>query len=914
MPIAAGSRLGPYEIVSRIGAGGMGEVWRARDTRLDRSVAIKILPAELAHDATFRIRFEREARTISQLNHPHICTLHDVGEEFVEDERPAAGAAAGSISDARKATRQFLVMEFLEGESLADRLARGQMSLPDVLKYGVQIAEALDRAHRSGIVHRDLKPGNVMITKTGAKLLDFGLAKSSGASFLRPTGTTTEIRPVDQSESAPAALGGATNLATEARPLTAEGTVLGTFQYMAPEQLEGVDADPRTDIFSLGAVLYEMASGKRAFEGKTRTSLVAAILGAMPTPVSELRSLTPPALEHLIAKCLAKDPDDRWQSAHDVAEELRWIGEGGSQTLAIHAPRRSTLKGVAMILMAAAIGALASWAAIRANKPRPPVMRAFIRIPPDAPIAPYGPHRIVVSPDGKFLVYVSDRGGAVDRGSALQLMLRPLDRLDPAMIPGTDGATSPFFSPDSQWIGFFSGKQLQRISTSGGAIQPICETLSVQSATWSGGSIVFTEGRVGLHIVPAIGGVPQSLPNTESARNPEALDDGDHLLASNGDSISAYSISTHQWKKLLDVPGPSRVQYLRNGHLLYNRGTALLLAPFDAKTLTLTGPSTTVVDEVTIIPPYSVPLFSASDNGLLVYSPGSRTFANTSLVWVDRGGEERPVSAVHRPFEEPRLSPDGKKIAMTIRGEPIADIWLQDLTRGALTRFTFDAAEEETPLWSPDGKWIAYAADRKETHGIYLKLADGSDQETPLVVTRLHSHVNSWSPDSKSLVFTDYNLGFGGDVMMVSLKDKSPVPLVQTAFNERAARISPDARWMAYVSDESGRSEVYVQSYPRPGAKFQVSIDGGREPVWSPRGNELFYRSGERMISVEVTTSPAFSAGTPKVVFERPYAPSRRGDAAYDVSADGQRFLMVKRDAETYNLQLVMASNWMSTD
>src|SRR5687768_9999224 len=438
--VSAGTRLGPYEVVSRVGAGGMGEVWKARDTRLDRSVAIKILPAGLAGDAQFRLRFEREAKTISQLTHPHICTLYDVGDDY-------------------------LVMELLEGETLADRLERGSLPLADVLKYGAQIAEALDRAHRGNVVHRDLKPANVMITKAGAKLLDFGLAKAS------------ELQLFDG--------------ATVQKPLTQEGTILGTFQYMAPEQLEAAEVDARTDIFALGALLYEMATGQRAFAAKSKASLIAAIVKEQPRPISEIQPLTPPAFEHIVAKCLAKDPEDRWQSARDVAQELRWIGEGGSQ-VGVRAPVVATRRSRERLAWSAAamasalfiVAALAAWQIYRRIEV-PQVMRfSAPNTITSRPVETYG--TIVISPDGREIVY-----SAAD-GPSKKLFRRSIDQFEPAAIAGSDGGVQPFFSPDGKWVGFFARQRLWKVPLTGGRPTELARAARSRGAEWlEDGTIVF---------------------------------------------------------------------------------------------------------------------------------------------------------------------------------------------------------------------------------------------------------------------------------------------------------------------------------------------------------------------------------------------------------------------------------------
>ena len=862
MNVASGTRLGPYEIVSRIGAGGMGEVWHGRDTRLDRSVAIKILPAEFAENAQLRMRFECEAKTISQLSHPNICSLFDVGENY-------------------------LVMELLDGESLADRIAKGPLPLPEVLKYGAQIADALDRAHRSGVVHRDLKPANVMVTRSGAKLLDFGLAK----------GPVLEVS-VDG--------------ATQQRPLTQEGTILGTFQYMAPEQLEGMEADARTDIFALGALLYEMVTGRRAFDGKTKTSLIAAIVGGAPRPLSELQPLTPPALEHVISRCLEKAPEDRWQSGHDIAEELRWIGAGSARASAVPVarPKRvSVATGVVIAVIAALIGTAATWLVARRIAPKPRTLRTAIVLPADAPLAVYGANRINISANGNLVAYVAVRSGVP------QIYVRRLDRFEAVPLAGTEGATAPFFSPDSAWVGFFDGKHLKRTSLDGGSPQTIADVADVRWATWmTDGTIVFARGTEGLFAVPSDGGTPVSLARSgaRSGLAPEAIPHAQLLVGIEGTGgIVVIDKTTAKAKKVYESADlVSAATFVAPGYLVFCRAGALLAAPFDAKRLAITGAAKMVAENVIVTPPFSTPLFAVSQNGTLIYVAATPGFGTSTLTWVDRKGNQQPVNSIARTFEEPRLSPDGR-IAVTLR-DANTDVWLKDAGREVLSRFTFSAEEDESPDWSPDGKSIAYSALRGKTHNLYLKSADGSGEEKVLAETANHTHAGSWAPDGTSIVFTDYTAATRGDIWMKSLlPGAQPRALVQTPFNERAPRISPDGRWVAYTSDESGRDEVYVQSYPQPGVKFQVSVDGGSEVVWSPAGHELFYRHGDAMMSVKTTSSPSFSASSPELLFRGQFVPTRRGEAAYDVSRDGTRFLMVKRDAASSPTQINVVTNFL---
>jgi eukaryotic-like serine/threonine-protein kinase len=587
MTVDSGTRLGPYEILSRIGAGGMGEVFKALDTRLDRSVAIKVLPAALAHDAQLKVRFEREARTISQLSHPHICTLHDVGSD-------------NGVS--------YLVMELLDGESLAARVARGPLPLADVLRYGAQIADALADAHGHGVTHRDLKPGNIMLTKGGAKLLDFGLAKAA----------TPAIAPGDAT------------IARTSDPITAQGTLLGTFQYMAPEQLEGAEADPRTDIFALGAVLYEMLTGKRAFDGKTRTSLIAAIVGAQPRPIAELQPMTPGALEHIVERCLRKDPEERWQSARDVAEELRWVAE-----VAPAQPRSTRVArlpwAVAGLLAVTVIG-LAAWLLTRPVPPRRTV-HAFIPAPPRHVMAD-AVSVVAVSPDGSRIVFQS-----FERDEPSMLHMRRIDRFESTPIPGTENARGPVFSPDGRWLAFVAANRLRKMLAGGGAPVVLAENANNRGLTWSadGAAIYYAPSAAsGIWRVSATGGDARAIttPNGEQGENshrwPHALPDGKHLLMTirtttigsfDEARIAVLSLDTGKWHTV--VEGGSSPRYARTGHLLFARGGDLYAVGFDLKTLKVHGEPVRVVTGVEMLRDNGIAHYAVGDDGSLVYVPAT---------------------------------------------------------------------------------------------------------------------------------------------------------------------------------------------------------------------------------------------------------------------------------------------------
>jgi Tol biopolymer transport system component len=832
----------------------MGEVYKARDTRLDRAVAVKILPAELAQNAQFKIRFEREAKTISQLSHPNICALFDVGENY-------------------------LVMELLDGESLTERLAKGPLPLSDVLKYGVQIAEALDKAHRAGVIHRDLKPGNIMLTKSGAKLLDFGLAKS-GAFQLSVDG------------------------ATQQKPLTQEGTILGTFQYMAPEQLEGLEADARTDIFALGVVLYEMATGHRAFEGKTKTSLIAAIVSGTPRPLSEVQQLAPPALDHVITKCLEKDPDDRWQNAHDIAGELRWISDAGKIGVAHVRRQRVPISAVGVsFVLGVILTALGLYALRSRFIPHRPVTRLTISTPPGAWTAAYGARNPAISPSGRVVAYIGDRSGT----SQHQLYIRKLDSLETIAVPGTEDAASPFFSPDSQWIGFGAGNYLQKVSVDGGTPQPICEASDVRGASWKGDTIAFAAGTAGVSIVAASGGKPRvvvpvnPLAGEDGLFWPELLPDAETLLFSSfhGTKSEIVAFSLRTGKRIPILAQGSRPRFV-NGYLFFARGASLLAVPFDEHRLHTTSAAIPLLDGIYFIPPYNGSLYDIAEDGTLLYASGSVAELKRSLVWVDASGRTTPIPLPFQPYEEPRLSPDGAHVAVAARTIENADIWNVDLARSTVTRVTFDPGEDETAMWSRDGQRIAFAASRAgRLRSIYWRRADGVGGEEQLLSAPMpdgHPHMSDFSPDGQFLAYTNFQPGSDGDIWIMSMLNGVSRPFVRTVFNERAPRFSPDGKYIAYTSSESGRDEIYVQSFPGPGGKWQISNEGGREVVWSPTGKQLFYRSGDKMMVSDIDTKTSFRAVSPRVLFTGQFVPTRRGEAAYDVTKDGTKFLMVQRD------------------
>ncbi len=875
MTLAPGTRFGAYEVLSPIGAGGMGEVYRAHDSRLGRDVAIKILPESFAANPQLLMRFDREAKAISSLNHPHICTVHDVGSE-------------GGL--------HYLVMELIDGESLADRLQRGPLPIEQVLRYGAQIATALNAAHRKGIVHRDLKPGNVMITKSGAKLLDFGLAKSSD-----------EDRGV---------LGGLTAIRTEAKPLTEEGTILGTFQYMAPEQLEGAPADARTDIFALGAVLYEMATAKRAFEGSSKTSLIAAIVSAQPAPISAVVPMTPPALDHVVRKCLEKDPDERWQSAHDVASELRWISEAGSQIGIPAVAARSRRSRKLAVSVLAIIGWLAAIVATSlfvrertATEPARSLFRSDLVLSSDEAIASPGLGAITFSPGGERLLLV--RTGD-------ELVVHDFRTGTRQVLAGSRGGIFPFWSPDGQWIAFFADGKLKKMQASGGPVQVLCDAPQGRGGTWStNGVIVFAPEIYGpLMRIPDSGGTPAPASKTPSEawthRNPHFLPDGEHFLltATSRDedlnsSIAVASLTAAE-PKTLDVAG-AQPQYA-DGYLFYVRDRNLTAQRFDpAKRLVLGAPKP-IADRLFVNLARQTAHLSVSPTGILAYQQGRTVPAQ--LVWTDRAGRE--IAKVGDPgnYASARVSGDGSTATLLRREESDeVSIWNMDLTRGNVTRVTRSMASPVVhAIPSYRGEQIAISTlggvgGRRS--GMWIQTPSATEPPDVLIDKRSF-FVIDWSSDGRILIAMTQQTGTGFDLVWVNTDDPKTIhPFAASAAQEMGGRLSPDGRLIAYVSDETGAQETYISDFPEGKNRWQVTRGGGSHPVsWSRDGDELYYEDGSGnglAIAIRMKGN-ALDVGDPTSV-------PGSGDTNL-VWGDGERFLVMKRLATATEEPIRIVRNW----
>ena len=860
MTLSTGTRLGPYEILAPIGAGGMGEVYKARDTRLERTVAVKVLPQHLSSSPEVRQRFEREAKTISQFSHSHICALYDVG---------------------REGETEYLVMEFLEGETLADRLARGPIPIDQTLRIGVEILAALDAAHRSGIVHRDLKPGNVMLTKSGVKLLDFGLAKLAAA----------PVSGVSQATSLPTAL-------QESQPLTTRGTILGTFQYMAPEQLEGGEADARSDIFAFGCVLYEMLTGQKAFSGKSQASLISSIMGTDPPPISSIQPMIPASLDRIVKGCLAKEPEHRWSTAHDVMLQLQWIAEGGS-LVGLPAPvvaRRKNREKLAWGLFAAALLAAAALAVgfvRRAPKPAP-LVRFDVVPPPE--VATMDVPRI--SPDGRFLAF-----DATDMEGKARIWVRALNSLTAQPLAGTDGGVRPFWSPDSRYVGFIADGVMKKVDVTGGPPTKICDAPGGSDGTWSPAGVILWDGSGNdpLYRVSAAGGTRSVAVALDTAKKetsvgwPQFLPDGKHfiyLVTGEKPEDSAYWIGSIDSKdKKMLAPAQTLVQYAPPGQLLFVRDRTLVAQPFDASALKITGEAVPLAEKIGT-DNVGLARFSVSGNGVLAYRTGE---TGGRLLWRDRSGKELDTLGDPGDYANPTLSPSGDRLAFNLTDPRSGkgDIWIRDLARGVNSRFTLGAGNNVRPVWSPDASAIVFASDRGGAFDLYEKSAKGAGEEKLLLHSDDPKSPASWTKDGKYVAYSSRNAKTQFDLWALPTSgDKKPMPIAVSPFSEQSAMFSPDGRYVAYVSNESGRDEIYVQTFPEPGGKWQVSNEGGNDPSWREDGKEIYYRSpDQKLMAVEIHGGADFQAGVPQALFPiriRVGNPRNK----YTPYPDGQRFMI----------------------
>jgi serine/threonine protein kinase/Tol biopolymer transport system component len=883
MALTSGTKLGPYEIQSPLGAGGMGEVYRARDTRLDRIVAIKVLASHLSSSPELKQRMEREARAISSLNHPHICHLYDIGSQDGTD---------------------FLVMEFLEGETLADRLRKGAMPLNEVYKIGIAIAEALAVAHRQGIVHRDLKPGNIMLTQGGAKLMDFGLAK--------PLGVQTVASGTVPSFTALPTMSGPSPMT----PLTTAGSIVGTIQYMSPEQIEGKEADARSDIFAFGAVLYEMAAGKRPFEGKSQISLASAILEKEPESISALKPQVPTALEHVVTTCLQKNPEERYQTAHDIKLELQWIARerpAPATTAVAPAPAPSPLGWVAAVMVGLLLGSVAGFLLHRPSSPAVS-MRTVIDPPPGAAFRltddAGGPP--VISPDGSTLAFT-----ATDQQGKNGLWVRPMNSVEARALAGTDDAIFPFWSPDSRSLGFFVNGKLKTIDVNGGSGVVVCDALLGRGGAWAAsGVIVFSPGPIGpLVRVNANGGNPVEVTKIDthqhsSHRWPFFLPDGKHFLylalnhdrAQSGNDAIYYASLDGRENRLLLRTQSSAVY--AGGFLLFVRGDQLMAQAFDPANGTLSGDPQGVAKGVISDATTWHTDASAADNGLLVFGSGGS--GDVQLVWLDRKGNQIGVAAdKFTSLRYAQISPQGDRVALQI-DTGTNDIWVLDPARGVRTRLTFGPVSNNVPVWSADGKWIAYFSLRDGKSTIYRKASDGSGAEELLVTDERGVVPTDWSRDGKTLLYQRGPLGGPFDMWLLPLEgERKPRMLLAHAGD---GLLSPDGHWLAYDSIESGSPEVYVVPFGGGAGKWQVSPSGGGIPQWSGDGKELYYLDATSSIQA-VTVKQAGGAlqfSAPQTLVSRLTILSI---PFFSVTPDGKKIL-VSRVAQQVSPSVTVVTNF----
>ena len=831
---------------------------------------------------------------ISALSHPHICALHDVGHQDGTD---------------------YLVMELVEGETLSDRLVKGPLPTEQVLRYGIEIADALDKAHRQGIVHRDLKPGNVMLTRSGVKLLDFGLAKMRELEEA-PAGVSVSLL--------------ATRTSADRSPLTEKGTILGTFQYMAPEQLEGKEADARSDLFAFGAVLYEMATGKKAFTGTTQASLIGAILHTEPPPISSVQPLAPPALDRVVKTCLAKDPEDRWQTAHDVKLQLRAIAETGSQpgvtAAVVPIPRRGSEKLLwltnAVTLVAAILLGLALYRATRSEPPR--LILSSIDVPEKTNIA-FDSGAPLISPDGSKLALVLSTGGG-----RTSLWLRSLDGSVVRPVAGTEGAVYPFWSPDSRHLAFFSDGKLRKVNVeTGGPADTVADAPLGRGGTWnSEGIIVFAPDTGGtLFRVSSSGGATTRVTTQDektgeiSHRYPSFLPDDRHFLyeVQVGGGGSQYkhfigSIDPKETAFRLPFESESNVVYSPPGHLLFVQQGNLRALPFDVRGLRPKGESFAVADLVQVSSIVGFGSFSVSNDGQLAYVGGAAA-RFSRLVWTDRSGKELETLGEPAVHWDPRLSHDGRRLAVAIedaRGN--SDIWIHELARKISTRFTFDPDADLAPVWSIDDSRIVFTAYRRGPGDLFQKLSAGSGAEELLLASPNRKIATDWSPDGRWLAFHTNQPKTSWNTFVLGLPDRKPSVYVETPFPELASAFSPDGRWVVYVSSESGIGEIYVQPFPKGAGKWQISSGGGSMPVWSRDGKEIFFLAPDgKLVTAEVKTDPAFEVETPRPLFATSVRNfvglSRR---QYDVTADGQRFILNAAVEEQGAAPITLVQNWMA--
>ena len=888
MPVIKGTRLGPYEILSPLGAGGMGEVYRARDTRLGRDVAVKVLPARFSSDRDRLHRFKQEACAAGALNHPNILSIHDIG---THDGAP------------------YVVSELLEGETLRKRLRGTTLPQRRAIDYALQLAHGLAAAHEKGIVHRDLKPENIFIIKDGrVKILDFGLAKLTQADG-NERQTDIPTRRVD----------------------TDPGVVMGTVGYMSPEQVRGQNVDHRSDIFAFGAIVYEMLSGQRAFRGDSPADTMSAILKEDPPDLSATNHNVSPALERLVDHCLEKNPEERFQSVRDLAFALEALSAStisATETVTIPslAPRRlgrrewiswSLAALLLIVAVAFAIVALRSTTSTKEEE----LARFYVYAPENTR---FGGATDFISPDGRKLIF-NVRGA----DGKEQIWIRSLDSLTAQPIPGTEEGGQAFWSPDSRFIAFFAAGKLKKVDVSGGSVQTLADAERRGGGTWNNDGVILFSPTLGggLFRVSAAGGTVTPVTTVDSSRNqrrhswPHFLPDGKHFVYLSRNPRREYSGiyvgSLDSSESKLLVQSDAGAMYAPPGYLLFLRGSALMAQLFDAEKLELSGEPSQVAEEVGYNPTTGRAFFFVSNNGVLVYR--SNILQNSQLTWLDRTGKQLGTVGTPGLLLTPSLSPDEKQVAILRADESslVSDIWLLDLSRQSNSRFTFDPAMDTNPVWSPDGSRIVFSSGRAGRYDLYWKATSGAGSEELLFKSENSKFATDWSTDGRFILYQESVAPGLGDLWALPLLgDQKPFPIVQSNFSEGQAKFSPDGSWIAYVSDETGTTQVYVQNFPTTGRKWMISINGGFQPRWRHDGKELFYfGTDDKLMVVKVKANGNdFEAGSPSALFQsRVLNTGPIGGSACEITRDGQRFLINVLVEESSSSPAIVVQNWTAS-
>jgi serine/threonine-protein kinase len=879
--LSVGTKLGPYEIQSPLGAGGMGEVYRASDTKLKRDVALKVLPEALAKDADRMARFQREAHVLASLNHSGIASIYGLEE-------------SGGV--------RALVIELVEGPTLAGRIAQGPIPLDEALPMAKQIAEALEYAHEHGIIHRDLKPANIKVTRDGAvKVLDFGLAKA-----LADDPASADV----------------SNSPTLSMAATKAGIILGTAAYMSPEQARGKPADRRADIWSFGVVLYEMLTGKMAFRGETSSDVLAAVIKEEPG-WDLLPARTPAAIRKLLRRCLEKDPERRLQAIGEarieIEQALAHPQEAAPASLAAGAIRspwsRLVPWGIVVLLVLALL--LQGWRqfSLRVRSPKGAV-RLSLNLPPDISLGGEDWPPFTLPPDGTKIVFVGAQEGIS------QLSVRRLDQSDATPIRGTQGAHNPFFSPDARWVGFTVGQKMQKVAVEGGP------PVDLADASWGGGcwgtngELIYTQiYNGGLWKLPAEGGPPVVLTSPDRSQGelghwwPQILPGGETVLFTafstpiERSRILAQSLKTG--KQTVLVEGAVFGRYVPSGHVMFARGETVFAVPFDLGRLEVTGAPVPVLEGVATFPQNGLSLFAVSDAGVLAYLPSSAMVTEHALVSVSRMGKLQIIREGLHPYPGLRLSPDGQQVALSLRegGHP-PDVWVLNLDRGALTRLTFGPASNFNPLWTHDGKRILYTSERP-VFDVYSKAADGSGSEEAVSTSANDKHPLSLTPDDNTLLMDVSVPKLGEKLWLLSLAgNREAKPFLAMPSQQQTGAVSPDGHWIAYQSRESGKAEIYLEAFPAGGSRVQLSTDGGTEPVWARNGKELFYRAGKKLMAVPISVGAGSAPGRPKVLFEGDFMQGLQLPT-YDVSLDGRQFYFLQKSKQAeQQARIEIILNW----